>query len=401
MQLFVNQSDFTGINLSTTGFTQGTWHLVVCSANGSSQVSMYVDGVLADSAPYDGTTNTDPEQTLSIRNYGNATGSIDIDEFGFSNGFITASQVSDMWNSGVGRFAECDPYSSSSSTSSDSQTSNSSDSQTSNSSDSVELLGFGHPDLDLYNDFITRLYKMDETGSTKRDIISGFALNELKSSPGIVGPTVGIDGNAANFDGSSALWMNSSVQIMSGPTILSLWVFPVALTGTQYLIHAVVPLDPSPGQSPGLYINNGGTVSYTLDDGGFTFTGTITSTDTLSAGSWNHIMIISDNTPNIPAYGPNEFFMYINGVEQASTMTPTSITSSSKTVVGARDSTYADPIQGDVDFFNGGIDEIINWYDQGSPSYVLRFGVSGLPTRQDFVDALYNSGTGRFMATSH
>lgn len=212
----------------------------------------------------------------------------------------------------------------------------------------------------------------DSTIDTSSSTLSHYwALNDLADMVGGLTGTAtdiayatGINGNASSFNGSSSKIELGSTNLNSGAFSISLWVKRGSLIGEQTIFQG--------------YLNSVGFLVYFDATYGINFghrgqAVKYHSGITWDTSTWHHIVVTYNGSGVETA---SNFALYVDGASKALSTYGSMGGSSSTNILGS---------QGSGSYYNGFIDEFGFW-------------TSTLSSGQ--ASALYNSGTGKFLASA-
>ena len=204
----------------------------------SSQRKVYLDGINIWS--YEGAVNTDPNSTFEIGAWNSAEQFIgQIDAVGIWNRALSDAEIAELYNNGTGLELEVQA-----------------------------------PTIDLESG-LQAFYKLSDTSDSSGN-------NRNLTNNGNVSFASGKIGNAAVFDGSNRLEMNSLNNISSYPLTISTW---IKLTNDGSGETVLAATDRAYG-SPGLFLDTGNTIaSFVNGNSGWQINGSTYIPDT-----WTHIV---------------------------------------------------------------------------------------------------------------
>lgn len=169
---------------------------------------------------------------------------------------------------------------------------------------------------------------------------------------------------AVDFDGNAFLSGSAQEMTLTGPSTISMWVYPETI-GSRYLIFWQNEGDISFGRT--LRTRSDGTLAYQRD---YTGQSTFFSTDSISAGSWSHLVVVDEGDNSTPS-------LYINNTLSSwATATPGAGTTPKTTfdmfsIGGSRAGTAANWVGliDDVAYFSKTLSssEVSDLYNSGCP----------------------------------
>ena len=169
---------------------------------------------------------------------------------------------------------------------------------------------------------------------------------------------------SVDFDGNAFLSGSAQEMTLTGPSTISMWVYPETI-GSRYLIFWQNEGDIAFGRT--LRTRSDGTLAYQRD---YTGQSTFFSTDSISAGSWSHLVVVDEGDNSTPS-------LYINNTLSSwSTATPGAGTTPKTTfdmfsIGGSRAGTAANWVGliDDVAYFNKTLSssEVSDLYNSGCP----------------------------------
>lgn len=220
---------------------------------------------------------------------------------------------------------------------------------------------------DIYTDFSTEFvayWDLDEASGTRYDSRGPNDLTE-HASVGNIGTMAGKDGDAADLDDANSEKLDRASTADLAPSVSMAcggWVY---FDGLAHEMHLVAKAS----YDYDLYVFYTGQVRFkvTESDSG---TATASSSNTISAGGWHHIVGIADGS---------DLYVYVDGVERGTAAYDGTIKQSG--------GLFYIGDNGDGYFFDGRTDEVA--FFNG-----ITFGSGAV--RQAFIDDWYNGGTGSF-----
>ena len=315
---------------STTAFDDNKWHFFSAVKNGTTSISLYVDGILYQ-------TDSSLTETGSLVNAN--TFYLGIDGDGAANDYLGFL-------------------------------------------DEVKILRTARTQSEVITDYLggnTSLtgagpigwWRMDEsswTNDCSTDTVRDSSGNGLDGDacPTSTGPTGGASGkygNAGSFDGTNDYVNMGDVIDLSGnqSMAISTWIYPTALPGT----NAKIVSKYDAGTAGEWYVNIGssGQIQFLRECGGF---GVSASSPTVSLNSWSHIGAVYDGI---------KLYIYLNGTPIAQATDSCSISNTSvETVIGA-----ADDAASAENYFTGRIDDVRIYNYARSQTQILE-DMAGYPS---------------------
>ena len=223
---------------------------------------------------------------------------------------------------------------------------------------------FGDPDVDAFDSSLVSVWKMDESSGTREDAVGSNDVTDINT----VGSASGKNGNAADFvaANSEVLELGSGVTDQSGDFAHAMW-----FTSDLSAFSVVFAERNTSSNKVGLSIQwNAGTVTCFVNDG----VEKNVTTSGLSLATFINLVVIVDGTT---------FYLFVDGVQKDTAALSGALTVSNNLRFACRNTGA-----GNEFFHDGLIDETAKWNG-------LSFG-GGNPTRQNFVDGLFNGGDGLF-----
>lgn len=145
-----------------------------------------------------------------------------------------------------------------------------------------------------YDEYLTHVWKLDETSGNREDSIGSLDLSPTNAPT----YTTGKSGNCINLESSLDQYLRSASGFTSGATIIctSLWVKFESVGNYQMLLWDDTSNSSWDHRYYLMCYNTNRLYVYMKDSGG-AFTGA-SSTNTFSAGSWYHILAVTNTTTN-------------------------------------------------------------------------------------------------------